>query len=150
MREAEEPQGSLLDSGIRRDAAHRDPRLWILLLHSAENEPRVSKAGSKGCQGYFGASSDAHPPLKTTTYKANSFLGKKKNNKTDRVWNLPAFCCLISPSQASLNCVESQPGADVQKPADASSRQGLVSRLRILTRGSLRIIFLQTFWYSTC
>lgn len=31
MREAEEPQGSLLDSGIRSDAAHRDPRLWILL-----------------------------------------------------------------------------------------------------------------------
>lgn len=76
--------------------------------------------------------------------------GGEKKTKTDRVWNLPAFCCLISPSQASLNCVESQPGADIQKPADAFSPQGLVSRLGILTRGSLRIISLQTFWYPTC
>lgn len=87
--------------------------------------------------------------LKQQPIRQTHSWGKKKN-KTDNVWNLPAFCCLISPSQASLNCVESQPEADVQKSADASSRQGLVSRLRILTRGSLRIIFLQTFWYSTC
>lgn len=95
MREAEEPQGSLLDSGIRSDAAHRDPRLWILLLHSAENEPRVSKAGSKGCQGYFGASSDAHPPLKTTTYKANSFLGGKTKQTVFGTYLLSAVSFLL-------------------------------------------------------
>lgn len=67
MRKTQEPQGSLLDSGIRTDAALRDPRSGSFYYTVQGMSQESLRKDAKDAKVTSLVSSYVHPALKTTT-----------------------------------------------------------------------------------